>query len=358
MRILIDIGHPGHVHYFKNLINDLENEGHQFLIIARDRDVIIRLLDKMKMPYVNRGKGSNSIIGKLFYMLKADLKILRASRKFKPDLFLSFSTPYAAQVSSLLGKPHIALTDTEHEDNVLAKFTYPFTQAILTPESYLNDLGEKHVRFNNVVEGLYLHKDYFNPDNNIKKLLGIDENDEYAIIRFVSWNAHHDVGHHGLNSETKSELINVLKSRFKIFISSEGDLPEEFIPYKINISPEKMHDVLAGASLFVGESATMASESALLGTKAVYINSLPLMGYLNLEQESGLLKHFDSSEGVTDYLVDVVKDKNLKNEAEQNSMNMQKDFINPTKFLKWFVKNYPSCMTTLKNDINYQLKFK
>ena len=119
--------------------------------------------------------------------------------------------------------------------------------------------------------------------------------------------AHHDVGHHGLNSETKSELINVLKSRFKIFISSEGDLPEEFIPYKINISPEKMHDVLAGASIFVGESATMASESALLGTKAVYINSLPLMGYLNLEQESGLLKHFDSSEGVTDYLVDVVQ---------------------------------------------------
>lgn len=358
MKILIDIGHPGHVHYFKNLIKDLEKKGHEFLIIARDRDVIIRLLEKLKLPYINRGKGSNSIVGKLFYMLKADLQIIRASMKFKPDLFLSFSTPYAAQVSSLLGKPHIALTDTEHEDNVLSKFTYPFTEVILTPESYLNDLGAKHIRFNNVVEGLYLHKDYFQPDHNIKEVLGLKEQDEYAIIRFVSWNAHHDVGHKGLDSKTKTELIKILQSRFKIFISSEGDLPKEFLPYKIKISPEKMHDVLAGASLFIGESATMASESALLGTKAVYINSLPLMGYLKLEQNLGLLKHFNSSDGVVEYIGDLVNQKNLKIDAKNKSDEMQKDFINPTRFLEWFIENYPSSMATMIKDSDYQLEFK
>ncbi|MDN3643390.1 DUF354 domain-containing protein [Lutimonas halocynthiae] len=358
MKILIDIGHPGHVHYFKNLITELTKDGHEFLIVARDRDVIIRLLEKLNLPYINRGKGSNSKIGKLLYMLKADLQILRVAMKFKPDLFLSFSTPYAAQVSSMLGKPHIALTDTEHEDGILSKFTYPFTEAILTPKSYLNDLGEKHIKFNNVIEGLYLHKDYFEPDPDIKKILGLEKNEEYVVIRFVSWNAHHDVGHAGLDNKAKSDLIKVLEPRFKIFISSEGDLPNEFVPYKIDISPEKMHDVLAEASLFIGESATMASESALLGTQAVYINSLPLMGYLAFEQEAGLLRHFESSNGVVSYVAQIAENNNVKDEAKEKSRMMQQDFISPTKFLNWFISSYPSSMETLINDPNYESRFR
>lgn len=358
MKILIDIGHPGHVHYFKNLIKLLEKNNHEFLIIARDRDVITRLLEKLNLPFINRGKGKNSKLGKLFYMLKADLQILRECLKFKPDLFLSFSTPYAAQVSYLMGKPHIALTDTEHEDNVLSKFTYPFTSSILTPESYLNDLGKKHIRFNNVVEGLYLHKEYFKPDSSIWKELGLINHEEYVIIRFVSWNAHHDVGHAGLDDEAKRKLIEILKTKFRIFISSEGDLPEEFKQFKINISPEKMHDVLAGASIFIGESATMASESTLLGTKAVYINSLPLMGYLKLEQDSGLLKHFESSEGVIEYVSKLIENKDLKKSALHKSELMQKNFINPTKLLAWFIENYPKSVEVLKKNPDYQLKFK
>ena len=98
-----------------------------------------------------------------------------------------------------------------------------------------------------------------------------------------------------------------------------------------------MHDVLAHATLFIGESATMASEGALLGTNAVYINSLPLMGYLKLEQEAGLLKHFKSSEGVVNYIKEIVEDPNLKSSAKIKSDKMQNDFINPTKFLNWFI---------------------
>lgn len=358
MNVLIDIGHPGHVHYFKHTIKYLQDNNHKVMIIARDRPVIIELLKKMKLPYYNRGKGKNSKIGKLLYMLKADLKILKIARKFKPDLFLSFSTPYAAQVSSLLGKPHIALTDTEHEDNVLSKFTYPFTESIITANSYLNDLGDKQIRFNSVVEGLYLHKEYFIPNPDVRKDLNLKESEEYILIRFVSWTAHHDVGHSGLDNKTKRDIINLLKSKYKIFISSESELPEEFAKYKINISAEKMHDVLAHATLFIGESATMASEGALLGTNAVYINSLPLMGYLKLEQDAGLLKHFNSSDGVVAYIKELIRDSNLKSSAKTKSDKMQSDFINPTKFLTWFIENYPESNTIMKKNPDYQDNFK
>jgi uncharacterized protein len=53
-------------------------------------------------------------LGKILYLPKANALLLKHALKFKPDLFLSFSSPYAAQVSSILRKPHIAFDDTEH----------------------------------------------------------------------------------------------------------------------------------------------------------------------------------------------------------------------------------------------------
>ncbi|MCB0474308.1 MAG: DUF354 domain-containing protein [Flavobacteriaceae bacterium] len=356
MRILIDIGHPGHVHYFKNAIHILREHGHEVKITARNKKVILDLLKSFNFDFYNRGKGSDSLLGKLFYMIIADFRLLKVALKFKPDIFLSFSTAYAAQVSSIMRKPHIALTDTEHEDKMLSVFTYPFTSAIITPESYLNDLGEKQIRFNNVIEGLYLHKDLFIPES-LEQELGIQKDEKYVIIRFVSWNAHHDFGHSGLDLQTKRDLIELLKKEYKIFISSESGLPEEFQEFKINIAPEKMHSVLAHAHVFIGESATMSSESALLGTPAVYINSLPLMGYLKFEQEQGLVKHFKSSEGVIAYVENLIREKNLKENSQIRSERMQKGFINPTKFLVWFLENYPLSFKELKSDPNYQNNF-
>ena len=358
MRILIDIGHPGHVHYFKNIINYFKNHRHDVLVVAREREVISALLKKLNIEFINRGSGANSKIGKVLYMFKADLQMLILSLKFKPDLFLSFTSPYPAHISFLFRRPHIAINDTEHVDKLNSKLTYPYCSCIITPDSYLNDLGEKQIRFKSVVEGLYLHKEFFKPDVDIKKALHIKDNEEYILMRFVSWNAHHDVGHSGIDLETKRKLIALLKLKYKIFISSENELPEEFNQYKIDIEPSKIHDVLAQATLFIGESATMASESTLLGTEAVYINSLPLMGYLKFEQDSGMLKHFESSAGVLEYVSKKILEPDLKLNSFNKSAHMQRDFINPTKFLIWFLENYPESKEVIKKDHEFQLKFK
>jgi len=39
MKILIDMGHPAHVYFFKNTIWELEKRGHQVKVTARDKDV-------------------------------------------------------------------------------------------------------------------------------------------------------------------------------------------------------------------------------------------------------------------------------------------------------------------------------
>ena len=102
----------------------------------------------------------------------------------------------------------------------------------------------------------------------------------------------------------------------------------------------------------------MASESAFLGTRSVYINSLPLMCYLKLEQDHGILKHFTSSEGVVDHVKELVSQNGLKQQAMERSAVMKKDFIDPTKFLVWFIENYPESHRIIRDQPDYQLKFK
>ena len=45
MRIVVDINHPAHVHYFKNFIWEMEKRGHAILITASEKDISYRLLD-------------------------------------------------------------------------------------------------------------------------------------------------------------------------------------------------------------------------------------------------------------------------------------------------------------------------
>jgi predicted glycosyltransferase len=272
-------------------------------------------------------------------------------------MYLSFSSPYPAHISSLLRKPNIALNDTEHADKISSRFTFPFCDVILTPFCHENNLGKNHIKFNNLTEGLYLHRKYFNPDRSILELLKLKPNEKYVIVRFVSWNAHHDYGQFGLDIETKRKLIEILSTKYKVIISSESELPSEFKKFQFHISPNKMHDALAFAEMFIGESATMASESAMLGTYAVYINSLPLMGYLRVEKNEGLLQHFNSPKGVLDSIKILMEDTNLKKNAIDNSNRMKQNFIDPTEFLLWIIENYPESSKLLKSNSNYQAKF-
>ena len=73
MKVLFDLGHPAHVHYFKNLIELLQKHGHKVLVIARKKDVTQKLLKNYKIPYISMGEGSNTLIGKFFYLLICNL---------------------------------------------------------------------------------------------------------------------------------------------------------------------------------------------------------------------------------------------------------------------------------------------
>ncbi len=355
MKILLDIGHPAHVHYFYNFIKIMQNKKHNILVIARDKEVSQELLNAYNIDYRTRGKGRVGLVGKVLYLIKTNIVMLKQALLFKPDIFLSFGSPYLAQVSWVLRKAHIAFTDTEHA--TLTNYAFmPFSKNIITPAVFQNDLGKKHIKFNGFMEQCYLDEKYFTPSSNVHSLLDIEKDEKYIIVRFVSWGAVHDIGHSGLSDKSKIEIIDRLSKYHKLFISSEGELPEKFIPYRLNISPDKMHDVLANATLFLGEGATMASECAMLGTPAIYVNSLNA-GTLMTEERSESIFGFRDSIGVLEKAIELLETPNLKNIFQENRKRLLKDTIDVTGFMVWLVENYPKSIKILQERPNYQNKF-
>ncbi|WP_234736774.1 DUF354 domain-containing protein [Tellurirhabdus bombi] len=360
MKLLIDIGHPAHVHYFRNVIHLLQQKGHQVAITARDKEVSFKLLQAYNLPYSSRGRGAKGLLGKLFYLLKGDLAILKVARQFQPDLCLSFGSPYLAQVSKLINKPHIAFDDTEHARYEHAMYL-PFTDTVVTPTTYWKELGQKQIRYKGFIELCHLAPPYFQPNPAVLDEVGLTPADRFVILRFVSWSASHDRGQSGISYEQKIELVQHISHHARILISSEGPLPTELEPFRMRLSPEKLHDLLAFASLYIGEGGTTANECAILGIPNILISSLlgpkTRPGIHNDFERYRLQELFMTFDGVLEKALALLKD-DVRSDWQQRRQQMLSEKIDVTAFMVWLMENYPSSLDTLKNDPNYQENFR
>ena len=356
MKILIPITHPADFHSFKNVVRVLEARGYEFMFFVRDRECIVELVESQGYNYVCYGKGGNSFLSKLFQIPIIDWRLLKVAKKFKPDLFLSFLSPYGAHVSWLIKKTHIALDDTEHAR--LQQMMYrPFTDVILSPYVYNIKLHKRQLLFQSFKELLYLHKNYFKADDSIFAQLGIERDEQYVVVRFVSWNAYHDMGVCALSFDDKLRIINELSSRGRVFISSEGDLPKELEKYRLPIHPSQLHSVLYYATLCVSEGATTASEAAILGTPTIYINPLRV-SYCVEEEKNGLLWQIINIDVVIRKITEILNNPNAKIEHKNRLDNLTSQMIDGTQLLVWFIENYPESKKIMKENPDYQNRFK
>jgi len=354
MRILIDIGHPGHVHLFKNFAKEMQKKGHSTLFTCRQKEFEKELLEAEGFRYKSFGKHHNTKTGKIFGLLKFNLLMLLVALRFRPNLVLSHGSIYAAHIAWLIRKPHISMEDSGNMEQI--KLYRPFTKVMLIPDILPHDFGPKQIKYHANHELHYLHPNYFEPSKKIYEYLDIDKNTPYCIMRFVSWKATHDYGHTGFTAEEKKELINYLSSKMAVFITSEIPLPEEYQKYQIKIPPEKIHDALAFSELVVSEGATIASEAGVLGTPTIYVNSI--IRYYNEDQEKyGLVFNYRNGSKALTKAKEIVEN-NYKLNIQKNRKQFLQDKIDPTAFLIWFIENYPESAKIMKKNPDYQYKFK
>ncbi len=348
MNILIDINHPAHVHYWRNFYKIMTARGHQILVVSRNKEIEHKLLTLYNIPFVNRGKGKNGTFSKFLYLIYADVKLFMLSLRFKPDLFLNFLHPYPSQVATLLGKVSLVFSDTEHA-RLHHRLTVPFATKIFTPACYRIDLGPKQVRFNGYMELSYLHPHYFTPDPGILTILKITETQKFVIVRFVSWAAVHDIGHSGMTLANKRKAVLELSKYATVFISSEGELPEDLEKFRIQIPFHKIHDALYYATLLFGESATMASEAAMLGTPSIFIDN-DGRGYTDEEEHKyHIVSNFTESPEDQDKAIqkalEIVKDPSGKERYTSIRKAILSDCVDTTAFMIEQVLKYESVVS-------------
>lgn len=354
-KILIDIGHPAQVHQFKYLIKDFVANGYKVLVAAKDKEVSEFLLKAYDIDYIIIDKTKIGIGLKLLNLPKVYYKMYKIIKDFNPDIILSRFSFQSSHLAFLLNIPHIGFTDTEHV-NLSDKLTVPLVDVKITAISYFKGLGRNHIKYDGNIELFYLHPKRFKPDINIIKELGLKKNERYAIVRFVSWDAHHDVGQKGFSDQMKIDLVKKLAENVKVFITSEKTIPEVLKKYRINIAPDRMHQVMAFSDLYVGEGGTMASEAACLGVPSVYVNSLDA-GVFREEEKFGLLYSFRNMKGVIEKVTEIITNRHIKIEHKERLKLFLSNKIDVTSFVYWFVENYPESKTILKENPDYQLRF-
>jgi uncharacterized protein len=359
IKYLIDVGHPAHVHYFKNIAKGLEARGKNVLFTCRDKDVTLSLLEKYTLRYINLGRNYRSIVGKIFSLIYFTIRLYVISIKYKPDIYLNASI-YSAFVAWLFRKPHISIEDTFNKEQV--NLYLPFTSCILTGDYEHPNLGDKEIRYNGYQELLYLHPKYFNQDYKILEELGLNDETPYVIVRFVAWNASHDRGHKGISDKNKLELVRTFSKYAKVFISSEILLPPHLEEYRIPVSPHRLHDAIAFSSLIYGESATMVSEAAILGVPGIFVHNNTIYYTKDQENKYGLVFNFSESE--EDQIksickgVEILTKNNLRKDWQTKRLKMMQEKIDVTAFMLWFVENYPESSKIMKENPDYQYNFR
>lgn len=360
MKVLIDIGHPAHVHLFRNFASGMIDKRHEILFTIRENEFEKKLLDHYALPYESLGRKSDSLTGKLTGILKFDYRLFKVAARFKPDLFLSHGSYSAAHVAFLKARPHIAFEDTFNFEQVwLYK---PFTRAILTSDYDHPLKTSKVIRFSGYHELAYLHPYRYKPDITVLDELGISANEKYVILRFGSWKASHDYGHTGISFENKLEAVRQFSKLARVFISSESELPQELLPYKITIEPYRIHDALAYASMIWAETFTMPAESTVLGTPAIIIHNSKSLPLKEQSETYNLCFIFSESENEQQEAikkgVELLGGKGTKNEWIKRRDRMLDDKIDVTSMLVWFVENWPDSFRIMKENPEYQNRFK
>lgn len=308
-RILFEVTHPKHFHQFKNLAKLLEKDN-EILFSARNKDVVVDLLKVSGYDYVVYDTFEKSLFNKLLVVPRILRFNIKTIKKFNPHLVLSRSSPYTAFLSRFMSFKSVIFPDSEVV-KLTKHFVAPLSHLIISPGTFEINYGKKHHRLNGLFEESYLSDAMFKPDPSVLQDIGVNENEKFFLLRFVSWSANHDVNQYGFSFEQKQKLVESLSQYGKVIISSESMIEKEFEAYRFKLHPEQMHSVLYFATLYAGDSQSMATESALLGTTSLRFNSFvgsnDMSNFRVLENKYKLLYNFNKPEPLINKAIEIIE---------------------------------------------------
>lgn len=269
MNVLIEIGHPAHVHFFCRVYFRLREQGHRVWVVTRAKEMTNELLTQMKIPFDCLSSPATGKAGMLLELLGRWRKIRALIQREKIDVAVSISGISTSFPARVCGIRNILFTDTE-DATLSNRIAFPFADAVVTPEFFLRHVGIKHHRYRGLHELSYLQ--HFNEiqAKQVRKALALP--DRYCLVRLVGNEALHDSDLQGFGTKALEDLVARLSAFGDVFISSPSPLPRMLDSHRLKFPVDKIHSVMEGSLIFVGESPTMAVESGLLGVPAYLVS--------------------------------------------------------------------------------------
>ena len=335
MRVQFDVTHPAHVHLFKHAIRTLVDEGHTVAVASRNKEVTTELLDAYGIehtPLSTKGTTTAELVSE--WTLR-EFRTIKYTRKFDPDVVVSRALPSAVHAAALTGATSVVVTDTEYSWKV-AKLIAPFVDYWCTSEHFSQEFGDNHHYHPGFDELAYLHPNWFEPDADRLREHGVDPTETYFVLRFVSMGAHHDIERAGFSGHAKQQLAEALSEHGTVYISSERPLPPELSAFGVPVPPEDIHHLLAFADLFVGDSETMATEAALLGTPTIRANSHATdeqLGVFVQLQNRGLVESTADEEAAHDRAIELATTAGVDDQWAARRDRLLEETVDVTAYL-------------------------
>lgn len=291
LKFLIDIGHPAHVHFFKNVVHSLKGSQHEVLITSRKKDCALDLLDELGLSHRRISEEhSGTVVAMAQELVVRNWRLAQIAKEFRPDVMTGVGGICVAQVGAILRIPTVVFYDTENA-KLQNSLTYPFARKVVVPDCYLGRTPKaRTLKYRGYHELSYLRDTDFTPNRDVAVEAGLAESGDTFLIRVVSWQANHDIGESGWSESLLRAATERLSKQGKVIISSELALPSDLRRFRYLGSSHAMHDLIAYCRMTLVESATVASESAILGTPSIFAANVS-RGYLDdIAERYGLIK--------------------------------------------------------------------
>lgn len=364
MRLLIYLGHPAQFYFFKNVIRELENNGHRIKILLKTKDILEQLVQDAGFDYVNIQKTirKNNILAIATASFARTFGVFKIARQYKAEMILGTDAS-VAQASKLLSIPGITVLEDDIEVIAkMAKLTYPFTDSIVVPaECRVGKWEAKKIPYNGYMKLAYLHPNRFTPDKEIVKKY-IPE-DKFCIVRLAQLTAFHDVGIKGLNVNLVLKIITLAQRLgYKVYISSEATPDEQLKVFQLKIRHSDIHHVMSCASLLLSDSQSMSVEAAMLGIPSLrfsdFSGRISVLEELEHKYELTFGIKTDNAQGLYDKMKELLSLPNLREEFQRRRKKMLSEKIDVTAFFVWFIENHPISRRTMKENPEYQSRFR
>lgn len=301
MRVLFDLVHPANTLLFHHTIAALKRDGHEVAIASRHKDVLVPLLDEMGFahtPISTAGRSRASLAAELPLR---DWRLWKMVRRFRPDVLVGFGGVAISHVGKIAGVPSLSLYDTEHAGLQIA-LTLPFITEWHVPDTWRGRIAKGRTRyFPSGKQFAYLHPAHFIPSREQALAAGLDPDRDNFLLRTVAWTANHDHGRTGIPPEQLGEIVEFLRARGKVHISSESELSGDLAQYRYRGTPLQFHHLLAFCRLYCGESITIASEAVMLGVP-VLLQIDKEYGYVAEQEREGLIRRFGPEDDPAGFL--------------------------------------------------------